>query len=403
MSAATTLDLATSVDALASVFPDLEAVWIFGSRRYQTGSLRSDADLLLKFKTPPAHLDVLADVARRTTVYLDAFVFRRGFAESAINGSKILETTPGALVSDIDAVLIWEAGRGFVAPTYRIQRVLRDTIPTYTLAAVLGARAATRAPLDYLLVTALEDEFSAVARALDPYVTQKDPALGMLGRQMAAAIPHAAPGTDESVILCQSDRMGNLASGLTTAEALTRWAPRLTILLGITGGISGKAAIGDLVIADRVFDYETAKVSWRGAASNGVKFTPSFGPRQRLITALDSQRLLEKERPEGGPLESSGESRMPSAIHGGFASGEKVVASRRLTKKIARNDRKLAAIEMESLGVADACRREGREYLIVKAVTDLADARKSDDHRRYCCDLVSRVVIRAMVERVLLA
>jgi len=57
---------------------------------------------------------------------------------------------------------------------------------------------------------------------------------------------------------------------------------------------------------------------------------------------------------------------------------------------------------MESLGVADACTRESIDFFAMKAITDLADMRKSDDHRVYCCDLVARFLVRLICSRVLL-
>jgi nucleoside phosphorylase len=190
--------------------------------------------------------------------------------------------------------------------------------------------------------------------------------------------------------------MGNIASALTTAEALTRWAPRLVVLVGIAGGIAGRVRVGDLVVADRVFDYEAAKATLFRLAPHGVKFLPSFDGRQRIMTWSHRTSIPGDLVPQGGPTTT------PRILQAGYASGEKVVASRWVTRRVARQDRKIAAIDMESLGVADACRREGVEHLIIKAITDLADRRKTDDYRAYCCALASRVLVRLLADRILL-
>lgn len=392
-----TVDLALLIRQLAASYPNLSQASLFGSRRFKTRSPRSDIDLLLFFSGEAPASTELAERAREVSVYLDLFIAHdEKTAESAINGSRISALDAESDIAELlNAETIWSQAEGFVGSTFRIQRVLREFVPWYTVAELQGNPAGRRSPIDYLVITALDDEFRAAERVLAPYLVGSDPALGMLGRQVVANIPHPPdPGHDEQVILCQSDRMGNLASGLTTAEALTRWAPRLVILIGITAGISGRVREGDIVVADRIYDYEAAKLNGFKIEPHGHKFLPSPSARQRLASWEGLEEALKNSQPVGGPLGP------PRLISAGYASGEKVVASRRVVRRIARQDRKIAAIEMESLGVADACRREGIEHMVIKAVTDLADKRKSDDYRSYCCELVSRLLVQILRQRV---
>ena len=126
-------------------------------------------------------------------------------------------------------------------------------------------------------------------------------------------------------------------------------------------------------------DYEAGKATWRGIKSHGVKLNASFSARQRLLAAPSLSGIVSEVAERTGVPAGS---RLREAA---YASGEKVVAHRRLARSLARHDRKIAAIEMESLGVADACRRSGAEFMVLKAVTDLADRKKSDDLRGQCC------------------
>lgn len=390
----TTVSLEGVASRLGQVWPGLSKVALFGSRRFATGSPRSDLDLLLYFDGPLPAEEEVVEAVRAISVFIDAFLVEGDLAHSAINGSQIGRS--GSDIGDrVDAVTIWTRGEGFVGQQFEVQTILRDFSPIYTVGALHGSSSARGAPLDYLVVTALNDEFAAMERALEPHILDRDLGLGMKGRQLMATFPRQHPKDAERLVLCQSDRMGNIASALTTAEALTRYSPRLAVLTGIAGGVRDSTAIGDLVIADRIFDYEAAKLAPFRWKHHGLKLETAFGPRQRTMSWADRDRALSEVVPPGGP----GKPRLREA---GYASGEKVVTSRFFGRRLLRFDRKIGIIEMESLGVADACRREGLDVFVIKAVTDLADMRKSDDHRDYCCDLAARFLVRLIQDQVLL-
>jgi predicted nucleotidyltransferase len=45
-----TYDLRELTGEMAKAFPEIEALYLFGSRRYRTGSLRSDVDILVELR-----------------------------------------------------------------------------------------------------------------------------------------------------------------------------------------------------------------------------------------------------------------------------------------------------------------------------------------------------------------
>jgi nucleoside phosphorylase len=276
-----------------------------------------------------------------------------------------------------------------------VQEIIAGWVPFHTVAGLHGDPTADRRPIDYLVITALGDEFTAVEAALAPYLVETSD-IGTFGRHLEALIPDACNGGDEIAIVCQSDRMGNVASALTTSEALALWAPRLVVLVGITGGLAGKTQLGDVIAATQVFDYESGKITRKGVESHGIKLGSSSSVRQRLFAAPGLEAIVEEEARRAGVPAGS------ALRDGGYASGEKVVADRKKARAVARYDRKIVAIEMESLGVADACRRRHTDFMVLKAVTDFADAKKSDDCRAECCAFVSTLLVRCLHERLLL-
>jgi nucleoside phosphorylase len=63
-----------------------------------------------------------------------------------------------------------------------------------------------------------------------------------------------------------------------------------------------------------------------------------------------------------------------------IASGEKVVASQDFRERFSQVHRKVAAIDMESYGVACAAERRGARLTVIKGISDFADATKNDDY-----------------------
>jgi predicted nucleotidyltransferase len=102
-------DLRKIIAYLTARFPSILEIYLFGSRGYQTGSLRSDIDILayspdplelregigIIDEIPP--LDVFRTVDKRT-------------AESLANGSRLnLRYPQDSLITQLDAILLWNS------------------------------------------------------------------------------------------------------------------------------------------------------------------------------------------------------------------------------------------------------------------------------------------------------
>ena len=73
-----------------------------------------------------------------------------------------------------------------------------------------------------------------------------------------------------------------------------------------------------------------------------------------------------------------------------------VIAYNEYAQSLKQNDRKIAGIEMEALGVATAC--HGRcDFLVVKSISDWADENKGDSEHAYCTKVSADLVI-SMIE-----
>ncbi|NKK82039.1 nucleotidyltransferase domain-containing protein [Rhizobium leguminosarum] len=93
---------------------DIEEVYIFGSRAYGTGSIRSDCDLLVRIpQTKNVKSSELREFAIKNCAALDFFICPDSRAVSCSNDSFVYAATFGELTEKLDAVLLWSKRAGF--------------------------------------------------------------------------------------------------------------------------------------------------------------------------------------------------------------------------------------------------------------------------------------------------
>jgi len=376
------LDLAEAVELLAERIAGLHEVFLFGSRRFQTGSARSDVDLLLVGDGLPA-ASVVAGVAREIDSYLDVFVVHGGVAQSAVNESVIASADFASLRRMLDALPLWRRDCGWIADTPVSVRVLAGFNPPLTLAAVAGPE-----PLvgraDLLFVTALAKEHAAIVTELDRLIP-KPPGSSAHYELGEIDTEH----TTRRVAACVADRGGTVPAALTAFRGIEMFRPSFVVLVGITAGVIGQLDLGDLIVPDTVVEYEATKIGPDGDARHGRQHAihPS------TIAAVQGWARRDEWLQEvSGLRPDSGLSRLSTDA---MASGNKVVASADRAAIIASASRKTAAIEMESLGVVEACQRAEPlvSALVVKAVSDLADENKDDSWHPFATVAAARLAV----------
>lgn len=98
---------------LGSTFPGIKALYLFGSRRYRTGSPRSDIDVLVELDTGvhirPAELRAFSS---GNCPALDLFLADGGKAVSCDNESFVRAATFPELVAKLEAICFWKQSEG---------------------------------------------------------------------------------------------------------------------------------------------------------------------------------------------------------------------------------------------------------------------------------------------------
>ncbi|MDI9363463.1 MAG: hypothetical protein QM541_00830 [Flavobacterium sp.] len=147
-------DLEAIIKILAGKFAEINSVYIFGSRRYETGSTRSDVDILLTTtaRIQPAKL---RDFTLQHSTALDLFLLENGRAISVANESFITAESDDALIQKIDAVLLYDKRNGSSAELIRRKKIEVDKRINHELTSLPNGTA------EYFEISALKKYFKA--------------------------------------------------------------------------------------------------------------------------------------------------------------------------------------------------------------------------------------------------
>jgi nucleoside phosphorylase/CheY-like chemotaxis protein len=208
-------------------------------------------------------------------------------------------------------------------------------------------------------------------------------------------------GQDFRVVTARASRMGMVATGLLSCKLITRYRPRFIAMVGICAGVVGKANIGDVILANPTWDWQSGK---RVRDRENSQFSiaphqlgvPEFVKARFEELAADSvvwKEIRDKwEGPRLNPIR---------LIVGPVASGSAVLADGKVVEEIKRQHRNLVGIEMEAYGLYAAAASSTLPRptaFALKSVCDYANPDKSDDHQGYAA-YTSAETLRVFAER----
>jgi 5'-methylthioadenosine/S-adenosylhomocysteine nucleosidase len=172
--------------------------------------------------------------------------------------------------------------------------------------------------------------------------------------------------------------MGNISAGISTERAITQFDPDVMIFVGIAGGIKDVKP-GDIVIAEKSYDYESGKVG-----SKTVFYRPHIG----LSSSAIYQRAFKESLNDDWRLRivTPRATLSPKVILKPIVTGEKVITSTdsELFTDIRVHFNDAIAVEMESGGFLTAAHmNDGIQALIVRGISDLIDNKTELDQQGY--------------------
>jgi nucleoside phosphorylase len=170
---------------------------------------------------------------------------------------------------------------------------------------------------------------------------------------------------------------GNPAVAASLANAINNFRPDVALFVGVAGGVPGEVALGDVVAATTVFDYDQGKETLTGYEPRELQLHSSFDLRQRALHVAISDawktRIL---TPHAEALATFTAHVEPIA-----AGGKVIAASTSETARLlAAVAPRAVAVETEGAGFLETVRRfKDVSGIVVRGISDLLDDKKSSD------------------------
>jgi nucleoside phosphorylase/CheY-like chemotaxis protein len=196
-------------------------------------------------------------------------------------------------------------------------------------------------------------------------------------------------------------RMGMVSTALLSANVISLLRPRLIAMCGICAGVRNKVGMGDVLLADPAWDFQSGK-----RVRDQENFQFSIAPHQLPAPPI-IRRHLEQIRSDSTAMAQicvgfDGDApRIPKIHLGPVASGSAVLADGKVIEEIKSQHRELIGVEMEIYGLYAAAQSASRPQPLafaLKSVCDFADPDKDNGVQRFAA-YTSAQVLRLLMER----
>ncbi|MGW5698208.1 5'-methylthioadenosine/S-adenosylhomocysteine nucleosidase family protein, partial [Streptomyces asiaticus] len=224
---------------------------------------------------------------------------------------------------------------------------------------------------DVVVLTALEVEYRAVRAHLEgPRPVQAE-------RGAVFELGVFREGSGERRVVIHMTGPGNPGAAASVERAAALFAPRAVLFVGVAGGVKD-VALGDVVAADAVYDYETGKDTESGFLPRQKTHQSAYGLVQlaRLVAAADAWQWR---------IRPGDDAPRPRAHVKPLAAGARVVAHHRsdVGLRLAASAGDALAVDMEGFGfLAGAYANQQLDALVIRGISDLlGDKGEAHDER----------------------
>ena len=202
-------------------------------------------------------------------------------------------------------------------------------------------------------------------------------------RSIVGGLPFTEGELDGRHVVVALTGIGKVNAAITTTLMIEHFHPTEVLFSGIAGGVDPALSPGDLVIGKKIayHDYGTLGDSLlRDPTRNPVTGQNNplfFGSNDTLVEIAERvSRGLTLEKPiEGRPA--------PHVVSGIIVTGDVFVSSQKATQRLWQQ-LDAEATDMESAAVAQTCWQRGIPFIVIRSLSDAADAdAEKDIHRFY--------------------
>jgi adenosylhomocysteine nucleosidase len=252
----------------------------------------------------------------------------------------------------------------------------------------LLVQAASRESFDFIVFTALTSE-------RQPYTSLESLNGKAVSKGNLTRYDITIEGKRGTVI--ELPRMGIVDAAVTASVCIERFTPKVVCMSGICAGFPKHAALGQLLVAELAYEYQSGKWTDDGFSQEPYQVPVSENLRT-LLRGLTAEDELLTNLELGWKQVRPAEMRTPHLA--AFTSGSAVIADSRYLAQVGSHHRRVAGLDMETYAIFRAAHlaRSKPEIICAKVVVDLADTEKDDRLHPYGCTISARFVVHALKE-----
>lgn len=241
--------------------------------------------------------------------------------------------------------------------------------------------------VDLAIITVIPEEYAAIVKRLrhvhPPRLSEATP---NLYAWTCGEVMHRQSRRPFRVVVAMATDPGTISGVLVTEHTVKHWNPRYVLLVGIAGGFNlgmqiperERIALGDVLLSEVIWGYEYGKVGKKFKPRLDKTFRADRGLLPNAIAFAETDKTWKRPRAIGIERPTGETDRLPHAVSGPVASGDKVVddPTEKFFAQVIKAWPKLRGIEMEGAGAAAAIeisQAEGRPvgFLMIRGISDI--------------------------------
>ncbi|MCH8293334.1 5'-methylthioadenosine/adenosylhomocysteine nucleosidase [Candidatus Poribacteria bacterium] len=175
--------------------------------------------------------------------------------------------------------------------------------------------------------------------------------------------------------------VGKVNAAMTATLLVEHFSPSEVIVTGVAGRINPGLSPGDIVIAKKTAQHDFGDLTAKGIENWGAR-NPINGERNPVFFPM-SDRLLTVAKASVSHIEFEKiGTRAPKVIEGIVVTGDVFVSSDAKVTEL-RKSLQADAVEMEGAAIAQICWQQGVPCLIIRSISDNADAKANQDYEQF--------------------
>jgi len=235
--------------------------------------------------------------------------------------------------------------------------------------------------------------FSALRAERAPYTAMKELNGQAVFRENLTRYDISIGGRRGSII--ELPRMGLVDAATVAAGCIERFKPKLVAMSGICAGFEDRADLGQLLISEIAYEYQSGKWTADGFSQEPYQVPITEEARSVIRELIEDSGIL--SRLEAG-WNSQRPSKMSSPKLALFTSGSAVIASEKFMDQVSVHHRKVSGLDMEVYAVHRAAQISlcKPHVICAKTVVDLAGVAKDDELQPYGCSISAKFIVEAV-------